>query len=123
VRKLKNLLLQILFKKITVDPEYELIGSEPGFIRPVVVIQNNIFNQSRISTVVVCALTSNPKYANFEGNVPLDKGEANLQKPSVVNVSPNIHLGSCPIGGAAWDIITTASGANLAGCFISFGTA
>lgn len=65
----------------------EPIGSEPGFLRPVVVIQNNMFNQSQISTVVVCALTSNLKYANFEGNVPLDKGEANLPKPSVVNVS------------------------------------
>lgn len=65
----------------------EPVGSEPGFVRLVVVIQNNLFNQSQISTVVVCALTSNLNYANFEGNVPLDQGEANLPKPSVVNVT------------------------------------
>lgn len=65
----------------------EPTGSEPGYLRPVVVIQNNLFNQSRIGTVVVCALTSNLKYADFEGNVPLEQGEGNLPKPSVVNVS------------------------------------
>ena len=62
-------------------------GSELGFRRPHVVIQNNLFNQSRISTVVVCALTSNLKRASAPGNVPLFTGEANLSKPSVVNVS------------------------------------
>ena len=62
-------------------------GSELGFRRPHVVIQNNLFNQSRISTVVVCALTSNLKRASAPGNVQLLTGEANLPKPSVVNVS------------------------------------
>jgi mRNA interferase MazF len=52
-----------------------------------VVIQNNVFNQSRIATVVVCALTSNLKRANAPGNVLLEKNEANLPKQSVVNVS------------------------------------
>ncbi len=62
-------------------------GSEPGFRHPHVVIQNNIFNSSRISTVVVCALTSNLKWAKAPGNVLLKKGEGNLPKDSVVNVS------------------------------------
>ena len=62
-------------------------GSEFGFRRPHVVIQNNLFNQSRINTVVVYALTSNLKRASAPGNVQLFTGEANLPKSSVVNVS------------------------------------
>ena len=62
-------------------------GSEPGYRHPHVVIQNNIFNRSRINTVVVCALTSNLKRAGSPGNILLEKGEANLPKQSVVNVS------------------------------------
>lgn len=62
-------------------------GSEPGYRHPVVVIQNDAFNRSLIGTVVVCALTSNVKLAGAPGNVKLKKGEANLSKPSVVNVS------------------------------------
>ena len=62
-------------------------GSEPGYRHPHVVIQNNIFNRSRISTVVVCTLTSNLKRSKSPGNVGLDKGEANLPKKSVVNIS------------------------------------
>jgi mRNA interferase MazF len=66
---------------------YEPSGSEPGYRHPHVVIQNNLFNRSRINTVVVCALTSNLKRAKAPGNVMLDKGEANLPKKSVVNIS------------------------------------
>jgi len=62
-------------------------GSEPGYRHPHVVIQNNVFNRSRIQTVVVCALTSNLKRAKAPGNVLLEKGEANLPKQSVVNIS------------------------------------
>lgn len=62
-------------------------GSEPGYRHPHIVIQNNVFNRSRINTVVVCALTSNLDRAKAPGNVLLDKGEANLPKQSVVNVS------------------------------------
>lgn len=62
-------------------------GSEPGYRHPHVVVQNNVFNKSRIATVVVCALTSNLKRADVPGNVLLKKGEANLKKDSVVNVS------------------------------------
>ena len=62
-------------------------GSAPGYRHPQVVVQNNIFNQSRINTVVVCAVTSNLARAAAPGNVQLRKGEAGLSKPSVVNVS------------------------------------
>ena len=62
-------------------------GSGPGYRHPHVVIQNNVFNRSRINTVVVCVLTSNLKRAQAPGNVLLEKGEANLPQQSVVNVS------------------------------------
>ena len=62
-------------------------GSGPGYRHPHVVVQNNLFNCSRIHTVVVCTITSNLKRAASPGNVLLSKGEANLPKPSVVNVT------------------------------------
>lgn len=62
-------------------------GSSPGYRHPHVVVQNNLFNRSRINTVVVCVLTSNLKRADAPGNVLLSEGEANLSKQSVVNVS------------------------------------
>jgi len=61
--------------------------SEPGYTHPHVVIQDNIFNRSRINTVIVCALTSNIKRAKAPGNVLLEAGEANLPRQSVVVVS------------------------------------
>ena len=65
----------------------EPIGWEPGFRHPHVVVQNDVFNCSRIHTVVVCALTSNLQRAEAPGNVLLKPGEANLPKQSIVNVS------------------------------------
>lgn len=62
-------------------------GSEPGSRHPHIIIQNNLFNTSRISTVVVCSLTPNLKRAQAPGNVLLSQGEANLPKSSVVNIS------------------------------------
>jgi len=62
-------------------------GSGPGFRRPHVVVQNNVFNISRIQTTVLCAVTSNLARAKAPGNLLLRKGEANLPRPSVVNVS------------------------------------
>ena len=60
---------------------------DEGGKRPVLVIQNDVFNQSRISTVIVCAITSNLERAKAPGNVLLKKGEAKLIKTSVANVS------------------------------------
>lgn len=65
----------------------EPIGSEPGYDRPYVVIQNNILNDSQIKTAIMCALTSNLRRANAMGNVLLDQGEADLPERTVVNVS------------------------------------
>ena len=65
----------------------EPTGSGPGYRHPHVVIQNNVFNRSRINTVVVCALTSNLQRAKAPGNVLLESGEADLPKQSVVVVS------------------------------------
>ena len=62
-------------------------GSGPSYRHPHVVVQNDLFNRSRIRSVVVCALTSNLTRAPAPGNVLLDPGEANLPKQSVVNVS------------------------------------
>ena len=62
-------------------------GSEPGFRRPCVVVQNNLLNRSRINTVVVCAITAQLRRAGAPGNVLLEAGEGNLQHRSVVNVS------------------------------------
>ena len=62
-------------------------GSEPGYRHQHIVIQNNLFNASRINTVVVCSLTTNLIRAKAPGNVLLNKGEANLPQESVVNIS------------------------------------
>ena len=62
-------------------------SSTPGYRYPHVIVQNNGFNKSRINTVVVCVISSNLKLANAPGNILLEKGESNLSKQSVVNVS------------------------------------
>jgi mRNA interferase MazF len=61
-------------------------GSGPGFRRPVVVIQGDAFNSSRLATVVVVPLTSNLRWAAAPGNVVLKAGQAGLPKDSVANV-------------------------------------
>ena len=62
-------------------------GSGPGFRRPVLVVQNNPFNESRIRTVVVAAVSSNVRLAEAPGNVLLNEDESRLPRPSVINVS------------------------------------
>jgi len=73
-------------------------GSEPGYSHPHVVIQNNVFNASKINTVIVCALTSNINRAKAPGNVLLEQGEANLPKQSVVLVSQIFTVGKSQLG-------------------------
>ena len=67
-------------------------GSGPGFRRPVVVVQSNPFNQSRIATVIVAIVTSNLALADAPGNVRIGKAESGLAKSSVVNVSQVVTL-------------------------------
>lgn len=67
-------------------------GSGPGFRRPVLVVQSNPFNGSRINTVIVAVITSNVALADAPGNVRISKSDSGLAKPSVVNVSQIITI-------------------------------
>ena len=68
------------------------VGSGPGFRRPVLVIQGDALNRSRLATVVCVPLTSNLEYAQAPGNVPLRPRHTGLPKDSVANVSQIIAL-------------------------------
>ena len=70
----------------------ETSGSEPGLRRPVVVVQGDSFNRSRIATVVCVALTSNLRWAEAPGNVLLTSKATGLPKDSVANVSQIVAL-------------------------------
>ena len=67
-------------------------GSEPGFRRPVVIVQGDAFNRSRIETVVCVPLTSNLRWAEAPGNVLLEAKLTGLPKDSVGNVSQLVTL-------------------------------
>ncbi|MBM4131276.1 type II toxin-antitoxin system PemK/MazF family toxin [bacterium] len=67
-------------------------GSEPGYRRPVVIVQSDAFNRSRIGTVVVVAVTSNVELAAAPGNVPLPREATGLPRDSVANVSQILTL-------------------------------
>jgi mRNA interferase MazF len=67
-------------------------GSEPGFRRPVLVIQANSFNRSRIQTVIVAVISSNLRLADAPGNVVVPAHASGLARDSVVNVSQLITL-------------------------------
>lgn len=68
------------------------VGSGPGYKRPVLIVQANAFNASRIATVVVATVTSNLALAEAPGNVRIVKSDSGLSQPSVVNVSQLITL-------------------------------
>jgi mRNA interferase MazF len=70
----------------------EPVGSAPGYRRPVVVVQCDALNRSRISTVVCVPLTSNLKWARAPGNVLLSATATSLPKDSVANVSLIVAL-------------------------------
>ncbi len=65
----------------------EPVGSAPGYRRPVVVVQSDSFNRSKIATVVCVALTTNLRWADAPGNVLLTAEVTGLPKDSVANVS------------------------------------
>ena len=67
-------------------------GSEPGFRRPVVVVQGDAFNRSRMATVICVPLTSNLRWAEAPGNVLLAAKATGLPKDSVANVSQLVTL-------------------------------
>jgi mRNA interferase MazF len=76
----------------------ETRGSVPGYRHPHVVVQEDVFNHSRLDTVVVCALTSNLKRANEPGNILLELGEGGLSKQSVVIVSQLSSVSKAQLG-------------------------
>jgi len=68
------------------------VASEPGFCRPILVVQADSFNRSKISTVLAAVITSNLLLAEAPGNVRLSKRESKLRRESVVNVSQVVTL-------------------------------
>ena len=70
----------------------EPIGSSPGYKRPVVIVQGDSINRSKIATTICVPLTSNMEWANAPGNVELPAEITNLRKDSVVNVSQIITI-------------------------------
>jgi mRNA interferase MazF len=70
----------------------ELVGSEPGFRRPVIVVQGDNFNRSALRTVVAVPLTSNLRWAAAPGNVRLTARATGLPRDSVANVSQLVAL-------------------------------
>ena len=70
----------------------EPVGSEPGFRRPVIVVQGDNFNRSALRTVVAVPLTSNLRWAAAPGNVRLTARATGLPRDSVANVSQLVAL-------------------------------
>ena len=70
----------------------EPVGSEPGYRRPVLVMQSNAFNRSRIATVIAVVITSNLRLAQAPGNVLLPPRSTGLPQESVANVSQVITV-------------------------------
>ncbi len=70
----------------------EPVGSEPGYRRPVLIIQINRFNRSRIKTVLAVAVTTNVELVQLPGNVLIPAFEAGLNEDSVVNVTQMVTV-------------------------------
>jgi len=70
----------------------EPVASEPGYQRPVLLIQSDDFNRSRIHTVIAAVLTTNLRLAAAPGNVPVTAEDTGLPKDSVINVSQIITV-------------------------------
>jgi mRNA interferase MazF len=70
----------------------EPTGSSPGYRRPVVVVQSDAFNRSRIGTVIAVVLTSNTRLVDAPGNVLVERKQSGLPRDSVANVSQVVTL-------------------------------
>jgi mRNA interferase MazF len=99
----------------------EPIGSAPGFRRPVLVVQGDAFNRSRIATVVCVALTSNLKLAGAPGNLLLRQGETGLDRDSVANVSQIVTLDKSQLTEAVGKLSQRRLEALLAGVDVLLG--
>ena len=67
-------------------------GSEPGYRRPLLIIQSNDFNKSNISTIIAAVITTNIRLAAAPGNVKLSSRSSKLPKDSVINISQVITI-------------------------------
>lgn len=74
-------------------------GSLPAIAHPHLVLQEDVFNRSRLTTVIVCALTTNLRRGTEPGNVLLAPGEGGLPKPSVIVVSQLASIERARLGG------------------------
>ncbi len=68
------------------------MGSEPSLRRPVLIIQDNSYNRSRLATVIVLSITSNARLSEMPGNILLNRKESGLPKVSVINVSQIVTI-------------------------------
>lgn len=68
------------------------VGSTPGYKRPLLIIQLNEFNKSKINTVIAAAITTNTRLATAPGNVLLSVKNSRLPKESVINISQIITV-------------------------------
>lgn len=76
-------------------------GSEPRFRRPLLIVQSNGFNRSRMATTIAAVITSNLRLADAPGNVFVPAEDSGLPKDSVVNVSQVITLDKTSLSGRA----------------------
>lgn len=98
------------------------VGSEPAGKRPALVVQHDRFNRSAIQTTVVAAITSNLTLAQMPGNVRLRKGEAGLDRASVVNVSQVRTLDKSRLGSPIGQLRRSRMNEVLRGLELIFGT-
>lgn len=68
------------------------VGSTPGYRRPVLVVQSDSFNRSRIGTILCVPLTGNITRANLPGNVLLSASQTGLDRDSVANTSLTLAI-------------------------------
>ena len=97
------------------------VGSAPGYRRPVLVVQGDPFNQSRVATVVCVVLTSNLKWAEAPGNLLLRRSATGLDKDSVANVSQIVTLDKSQLTEAVGKLSQRKLGAVLAGIEVMLG--
>jgi mRNA interferase MazF len=91
----------------------EPVGSEPGFQRPLLIVQDDAFNRSRIDTTIAVVLTSNLRLLDAPGNVLVAKRVSGLPKDSVANVSQLVTLNRTDLkeraGTVSAEILTAVS--------------
>ena len=97
------------------------VGSGPGFRRPVVVVQGDSLNRSRIATVVCVPLTSNLKWGAAPGNLVLPTRLTGLPKESVANVSQIVSLDKTLLTERAGRLPRTQMGLVLSGIDVVLG--